>query len=190
MSPSPLFLRTQQQAMASPSDTLKRESSSPADPERIFITTLWPHAPDFTPGSSLTTQDRLLDTAAKFREEHERAIEFDDDDTFWRDSPPASPVVSPFISAAPAVDPMDFHSTYFATTELFNPNPSVRSKLNPAAPAFEYQLSHACIPDATSETEQQPIQLQHPIAELSASEFLAESSSAAVPQPHTPQQRP
>lgn len=150
MSCSPLFSRSQQQTMASPSDALKRESSS----------------------------------------EHDRAIGFDDDDTFWTGSELASPVVSPFPAAAPVVDPMDFHPAYFATTELFNPNPSVCTKLNPAAPTFEYQLSHTCIQDAAPETDQQGLQLQHPISELSASEFLAESSSAAVPQPHTPQSRP
>ncbi|KFY81958.1 hypothetical protein V500_10936 [Pseudogymnoascus sp. VKM F-4518 (FW-2643)] len=50
-----------QQAMASPSDTITHESSSPrADPEPVSITTLWPHAPDLPPGSSLILEDRLL----------------------------------------------------------------------------------------------------------------------------------
>lgn len=243
--------------MASPSDAITHESSSPrADPKPVSISTMWPHAPDLPPGySSLILEDRLLralcnarfdniygpigadmiqpsthnnpsnqsvvnttgheslaplpptadqqaspsqsddkrDRAiAKFREDHQRAISFDDEDDeqyyhnplLVRQCSALASIFAPIRAPSPAFQFMNMFLVFNDGEQASDPNLSVSKQLNPAAPAFEYQPSHDNIQDTAPRPDQQA-QPQDPISEPPSPEFPAEAARAPAPQPHT-----
>ena len=248
--------------MASPSDTITHESSSPrADPKPVSISTMWPHAPDLPPGySSLILEDRLLralcnarfdniygpigadmiqpsthnnpsnqsvvnttgheslaplpptadqkaspsqsddkrDRAiAKFREDHQRAITFDDEDDeddeqyyhnplLVRQCSALASFFAPIRAPSPAFQFMNMFLVFNDEEQASDLNLSVSKQLNPAAPAFEYQPSHDNIQDTTPRPDQQA-QPQDPISEPPSPEFPAEIARAPSPASQTTQ---
>ncbi|KFY13332.1 hypothetical protein V492_03346 [Pseudogymnoascus sp. VKM F-4246] len=190
----PLSSLSHQQAVASPFGTGEEELSSPAEPEHIPITKLWPHYPDITPSPSPVPEDGPSDAIAQFREDHQRATGFEDDVTFWPDSPPASPVHH-LDTAAPVFEPLFFFMPYYPIMGAFDPNQSASKQLNPTAKAFEYQASHGSVQSTAPESHHQALQPGHPIAEPPpaeppATEPQTEAAIAPLLQQQAPRQGP
>jgi hypothetical protein len=126
---------------------------------------------------------------AKFREDHEGAITFDDVDNeefFLCLDPPTgcrrySP--PPILETSPESVPGDMDLPFYDWDEVFDSNPPPSKELDPAAPAFEYQPSHAYIQDTATGADQQALQSQDSISELPEPELPAETSSAPAPGP-------
>ncbi|OBT74382.1 hypothetical protein VF21_06820 [Pseudogymnoascus sp. 05NY08] len=121
---------------------------------------------------------------AKFREDNEGAITFDDvdDEEFFlclgppgrrrRYSPP------PILDTSPEFLPEDMDLPFYNSDEEFDLNPPVSKELDPTAPVFEYQPSHAFVQDTAPGADQQALQSQDSICDLPEPELPAETSRA------------
>ncbi|OBT53407.1 hypothetical protein VE04_07518 [Pseudogymnoascus sp. 24MN13] len=124
---------------------------------------------------------------AKFREDNEGAITFDDDDDeefFFCLGPPNgrrhySP--PPILDTSSESLPGDMDQPFYDWDEVFDSNTPVSKELDPAAPVFEYQPSHAYIQDTAPGAYEQALQPQHPISELLEPEFPAKTVIAPDP---------
>ncbi|KFZ05389.1 hypothetical protein V501_08399 [Pseudogymnoascus sp. VKM F-4519 (FW-2642)] len=124
---------------------------------------------------------------AKFREDNEGAITFDDDDDeefFFCLGPPNgrrhySP--PPILDTSSESLPGDMDQPFYDWDEVFDSNTPVSKELDPAAPVFEYQPSHAYIQDTAPGPDQQALQPQHPIFELPEPDFPAKTLIAPDP---------
>ncbi|OBT92591.1 hypothetical protein VE01_09677 [Pseudogymnoascus verrucosus] len=124
---------------------------------------------------------------AKFRENNEGAITFDDDDDeefFFCLGPPNgrrhySP--PPILDTSSESLPGDMDQPFYDWDEVFDSNTPVSKELDPAAPVFEYQPSHAYIQDTAPGAYEQALQPQHPISELLEPEFPAKTVIAPDP---------
>ncbi|ELR02971.1 hypothetical protein VC83_03495 [Pseudogymnoascus destructans] len=124
---------------------------------------------------------------AKFREDHQGAITFDDDDDeefFLCLGPPSgrrrySP--TPILATSPAFEPWGMYPPFYDWDEDFDSDPPVSKELDPAAPVFEYQPSHAYIQDTASGADQQALRSQDSVSEPPEPDLPAEASGAAAP---------
>lgn len=172
MPPSSSLSYYEWQAGALLSDTTRHESaSSLADSEDISITTLWPHI-------------------IKFRKDHQRAVAFDDDDEYIPNflSHYDRLALGPICATAPVFQLTEISPASYPTDRTLDPNATTSKRLDPAAREFKYQSSTTNIQETAPGADQQALQPQEPILELSAPEFLAEAKSGPTSQPHMPRQ--
>lgn len=154
-----------------------------------YLASLYPTADQ--QATTLQPDDRQL-AIAKFREDHQRAITFDDEDDeeYFPNSLPSQQFSTPALihATSPAFQPIDMGLVNYPTVQALDPNPPASKPLDPAAPAFEYQPSNRYIQDIATQAEQEAAQAQEPIPEAPAPEFPAEAASAPATRPHvTPQ---
>lgn len=139
-----------------------------------------------SPSKSNDKRDRAI---AKFREDHQRAITFDDEDDeqyyhnplLVRQCSALASIFAPIRGPSPAFQSMHTFLVFNDGEQASDPNLSVPKQLNPAAPAFEYQPSHDNIQDTAPRSDRQALQPQDPISEPALPEFPAEATRAPSP---------
>ncbi|KFY93123.1 hypothetical protein V498_04542 [Pseudogymnoascus sp. VKM F-4517 (FW-2822)] len=150
-----------------------------------YLASLYPNAGQ--QAIHLQLDDRQL-AIAKFREDHHRAITFDDEDDeeYFPNSLPSQQFSTTTLihATSPAFQSIDMGLVYYPTVQAFDPNSSKSKPLDPAAPAFEYQPKNRHVQDIATEADQEAAQAQEPIPEVPAPEFPAEAASAPATRPH------